>query len=422
MTNNDINNEKWIEKLVEKMNNHSESIPNNGWEKLEQELSSTPKPFMLIPHHWRQLAAAAVLLTAIFGAALYFLHGPESNDIDQKVAEVMELTNEATAEDIRPLDEFTVTTQQTTSQHVATHASYPNRSANTSAGTTAVAVSSEESITSPIAKDNDSSENEDSATNETTENKKDEPVVKKVVNHRPSSKDKQHIPVTKKTRRTENLWAFGASVGNAGAISNNREFAFSGRAYQVSNDLDETALISLSKDQTVVFKDGVPLVYNLNDVTYAKHQQPITVGLSVRKSLKRRFSLETGLMFTLLSSDVTLARQPEVAHKQKLYYLGIPVKGNWDFLQSRFITLYLSAGGQIEKCVSGKIAGEKINNKPWQFSVMGGVGVQVNATKNFGIYVEPGVAYYFKNNSSLQTIRKEHPFNFNLVTGLRLSY
>lgn len=58
---------------------------------------------------------------------------------------------------------------------------------------------------------------------------------------------------------------------------------------------------------------------------------------------------------------------------------------------------------------------------PLQWSVSAAAGVQVNFTKNIGLYAEPGVAYYFDDGSEVETIRKEHPFNFNLQVGLRFS-
>jgi hypothetical protein len=76
----------------------------------------------------------------------------------------------------------------------------------------------------------------------------------------------------------------------------------------------------------------------------------------------------------------------------------------------------------IEKCVYGKLGTEKETVKPLQFSVSGAVGAQFNATKRVGIYVEPGVAYFFDDGSDVQTIRKENPFNFNIQAGIRLTY
>ena len=42
-------------------------------------------------------------------------------------------------------------------------------------------------------------------------------------------------------------------------------------------------------------------------------------------------------------------------------------------------------------------------------------------TEKFGIYAEPGVVYYFDDGSNVNTIRKEHPFNFNIQLGVRFT-
>ena len=73
--------------------------------------------------------------------------------------------------------------------------------------------------------------------------------------------------------------------------------------------------------------------------------------------------------------------------EQKLHYVGIPLRANWNFLDKKLVTLYVSGGGMIEKCVYGKLGSEKETVKPLQFSVSGAVGVQLNATKRIGIYM-----------------------------------
>lgn len=65
---------------------------------------------------------------------------------------------------------------------------------------------------------------------------------------------------------------------------------------------------------------------------------------------------------------------------------------------------------------------ESLDIDPLQWSVMAALGAQVNFTKQVGLYVEPGVAYYFDDKSGIETIRKEHPFNFNLQLGMRFSF
>ena len=47
---------------------------------------------------------------------------------------------------------------------------------------------------------------------------------------------------------------------------------------------------------------------------------------------------------------------------------------------------------------------------------------RIDVYKRQGIYVEPGVAYFFDDGSDVQTIRKENPFNFNIQAGIRLTY
>ncbi len=133
------------------------------------------------------------------------------------------------------------------------------------------------------------------------------------------------------------------------------------------------------------------------------------------------FSVESGLTYTLLSSDVKLADGNQKWSRNYIMsaFRCVPTG---TFLDKKLVTLYVSGGGMIEKCVYGKLGSEKETVKPLQFSVSGAVGVQLNATKRIGIYMEPGVAYFFDDGSDVQTIRKENPFNFNIQAGIRLTY
>lgn len=184
---------------------------------------------------------------------------------------------------------------------------------------------------------------------------------------------------------------------------------------------EENDIIRIPDNQIVYVKEGVPYVKNTDDVVDIKHRQPVSFGLSVRKGLAKGFSVETGVTYTLLSSDVQLAGNQHRID-QKLHYIGIPVRANWNFYDKNRFTLYVAAGGMVEKCVYGKLGGEQLTINPLQFSVAGAVGAQFNATKHVGIYVEPGVSYFFDDGSSVQTIRKETPCNFNLQAGVRFTY
>ena len=57
--------------------------------------------------------------------------------------------------------------------------------------------------------------------------------------------------------------------------------------------------------------------------------------------------------------------------------------------------------------------------KPWQYSVNAGIGLQFNITKKCGIFAEPKVTRHLES-SDLQL--RKHDTEFNLGVGLRLSY
>ena len=64
------------------------------------------------------------------------------------------------------------------------------------------------------------------------------------------------------------------------------------------------------------------------------------------------------MTYTLLSSDAKLAGEDQQI-EQKLHYVGIPLRANWNFLDKKLVTLYVSGGGMVEKCVYGKLGSEK---------------------------------------------------------------
>ena len=226
-------------------------------------------------------------------------------------------------------------------------------------------------------------------------------------------------------------WSVGLSINSTGRATNlgneggvniiqQSPNGYIGENISFSNT--STGLVSIPEGQELVFKDGMPYLRTRDDqITSIEHKQPISLGFSLRKDLAKGFSLETGLTYTYLASDVVLGNDA-VEKEQKLHYLGIPLRVNWNFLDLKSFTLYVSAGGMVEKCIYGKLGNEKQTVKPLQLSAMGAVGAQYNVSKKVGIYFEPGLSYYFDDGSTVQTIRKERPCTFTLQAGVRLTY
>lgn len=167
--------------------------------------------------------------------------------------------------------------------------------------------------------------------------------------------------------------------------------------------------------------------------TEYKHHLPVRVGVKVAYAFNKQWSIESGLTYTRLSSDMKDGtKENYFTGEQKLNYVGIPVSVKYNAFSYKRLNLYGSAGVLAEKCVSGNVTKEyvisnatkksetlDINSKPLQMSVNAAAGVQFDLFDNVGIYAEPGVSYHFDDHSSLQTIYKEKPLNFNLNVGVR---
>lgn len=166
-----------------------------------------------------------------------------------------------------------------------------------------------------------------------------------------------------------------------------------------------------------------------------KNWQPIQVGVSVAYSFTDRLSIESGLTYSCLVSDLS-SGTPSGNYdiRQTLHYIGLPLALRYDFLKIKGFSLYALAGGQMEKCVAGKtrtdyfVDGKKVSSEngrimvePLQWSVNAYVGAQYSFNRLVGLYIEPGAAYYFRNSSPVNCIYSERPFNFSFRAGLRFS-
>ena len=411
--------EMWMDKLKEKLQDYSEPIPASGWEQLEKELVPPVEKRILYPYRKWVATAAAVLLVAAISLSIYFLNTPTAEEIrrtatpmlaadpdilPQTDAPDVQVVKVEPARAIRPI----VAQAKKIAERQGTEPSVPVEAVREIAG-------GKETV-QQMANEKEEIEKEPVVA------KEESPVVR---SHKRSGQDKLHIPVEKPESK-KGRWSLGAAVGNAGGISlTGNDLAGGGipneqRLNLVSNAAEEE-IIRIPDNQMVVFKEGVPYLKRMDEIVDIKHHQPISFGLSVRKGLAKGFSVETGLTYTLLSSDVEMSGGNAMID-QKLHYIGIPVRVNWNFFDKDRFTLYVAAGGMIEKCVYGKLGSEKQTVKPVQLSVAGAVGAQFNATKHVGIYVEPGVAYFFDDGSNVQTIRKETPCNFNIQAGIRFTY
>lgn len=167
-----------------------------------------------------------------------------------------------------------------------------------------------------------------------------------------------------------------------------------------------------------------------------RHRLPVHAGASIAYRINDRVSVETGVAYSYLSADIHEGSDSYYfAGEQSLHYVGIPVGVRVRAMSWKNFDIYVGAGFEADKCVSGTLkksyvingqtrddGHESISIRPLQWSVNAGAGVQYNISSMVGIYAEPGLSYYFDNGSNIETIYSKKPLNFNLNIGLRVSF
>ena len=426
---------EWIDHLRNRMEGYSEPLPEGLWDTLSKELEVRKAP-KVIPIWRRWQAAAAVLVLLASSLTYWFWSSPKADFQNQELAAEGEDTplpehvpsamEEQIADAERP--EIHRSQPSALSSSVRLLEVLPDTLHEGIADLPLEAVSSEENrqINEPAEK-REQAEEKVRAEQEHTRQLQAQRVADR-------KRMEQNAVAVKKKADKSSGFSLGVGAGNTPYSSLN---TFDGMGSFVSRSAYYTV-----SDAPMSPTDNGGLAYSQvlleNAVqtpqTRVKHHMPVTVGFSVAWHFHKDWALETGLNYTLLSSDIHSGSKSYVEESQKLHYVGIPVKLHRSIWKNSWLSIYASAGGVVEKCVSGRLETVTVTNggnrfseqtsldiNPLQWSVVAAAGAQVNFTSRLGLYVEPGIAYYFDDHSKVETIRKEHPLNFNLQLGLRVN-
>ena len=192
-------------------------------------------------------------------------------------------------------------------------------------------------------------------------------------------------------------------------------------------DAETRSLMDIAAQNTGVNNGDIHVFY--------KHQLPITIQLSLSREFSRRLSLETGLSYTQLRSTFnTGSSLAYIQERQRIHYLGIPLRFGWRWYSTAHLSLYSSAGAMLELPIYANTEIRHINNGqnafqkdeslnvPCQFSTTLGIGLQYDFTPHLGIYLEPNLHYFFNDGSDIKTYRSEHPLQITLPIGLRFHW
>lgn len=166
---------------------------------------------------------------------------------------------------------------------------------------------------------------------------------------------------------------------------------------------------------------------------------PLSLGVGARIEFNDKWSLGTGIDWTLLSRSFTgiytvagangsagISINSDINHE--LHYIGIPLNLYYNILSDKTIRFYAWGGTELEKGISNKY---RIHSEPedifYKESVSGvqwsaglGLGVEFSLNDWLGLYIDPSARYYFDCGQP-SSVRTQKPFMLNFEAGLRFN-
>lgn len=433
----------WKEDIHDRLGNFETDAPDGLWEAIHQRMAQTEPaqaekrqtPFVLQPALRRTACAAAACLALVAGFQ-YFADGGKETVSGVKVAQgrVADISTSRYVAKNAVAPAATVYAQTQNSPAVL----QPNGRVEQTADAIAQPTQNSESaqISTPQHLNPSTSQPHNPSTSQPLNPSTSQPHNPSTPQHLNTSTSQPHNPSTTLLAYTPADNSRGRHEGAAARWTLSTSAMTGMGASSVTNSI-ATYVEAVGPDD-VIWADNPQLgigIFNQGKSvkTEYKHRLPVRVGLNVAYRLTDRLSVESGVSYTRLSSDMKDGTKDNYSSSsQKLDYIGVPLNVKYRAFGYRRLSVYASAGLLTEKCVSGKttheyvISGEKkkhetedVAAKPWQLSVNAALGAQFDVLHNVGVYVEPGVSYYFDDRSPLSTIYKEKPLNFNLNLGVR---
>ncbi|MBP5688508.1 MAG: outer membrane beta-barrel protein [Muribaculaceae bacterium] len=245
---------------------------------------------------------------------------------------------------------------------------------------------------------------------------------------------------TPKNEQREPLFAINSNTRIAGKKAENKinvSLYYSGIS-TISNQVEWDGALNSSADppgnasnpgQT----DEPQYSNNPNDYNYY-HQVPIRVGAKVAFNIGDKWRIGSGLIFTRLKQKAKAKVGITYQNIDGTFnYLGLPAYVSRDVWRNKRFQVYANAGAMMEFNLNNHmqitrhrgrektvITYDNRDHRP-QFSINAGIGAQYNIIDKLGIYMEPGISYYFNNGSDIYNLYKDKPFNFDFNLGIRLN-
>lgn len=173
----------------------------------------------------------------------------------------------------------------------------------------------------------------------------------------------------------------------------------------------------------------------ISELSTSTYGIPFSLGVGFRYYFLPRLSIGSGVDYSLLTRTFTgrytdmesmASEAGSVLHS--VQYLGIPIGLYYDVVGTDKFKLYAYALGEVEWCIANTYtlyASPDIKCsdpvKSPQYSIGGGLGIEFTLSRKVGLYVDPGVRYFFPCDQP-KSIRTDKPMMINLDAGLRFNF
>ncbi len=402
----------WTNELRERLADYQEPVSHDLWANIEQSIAPVQKA-RVIP--FRRLSIAAAVAALMVGGTYVYLssNGNEAIIANQPAAQrlmaavdkgkaAMEKAEEAVAEQLGASGNSGIFSRKSQT---------PEEISETLIAQNTVTSKEADSQPAPEAQEKALLQHEEALRQEQRQEQK---AAVRTYPSTTSAGRQQEYYLAPKSRDSHSAMSMKLYAVNGIVSTNNAALDYS--VMQSSPD------IFILNDERLQLM-GVPHP-DMDSYGDAKHDRPVSVGLQVDIPLKGRWSVTTGVVYTNAYSEFTHKSKGTVK-SQSLHYIGIPVSLNYQVWGNKHLKTYVSAGGEGDYNIKNvtKYDGVKEDAKRdrIQWSADAAVGAQYNILPQVGIYVEPGVKYYFNNGSAIENTFKDKPFNFNFQFGVRLN-
>ncbi len=177
----------------------------------------------------------------------------------------------------------------------------------------------------------------------------------------------------------------------------------------------------------------------ISELSTSTYGVPVTLGLGVRFHIAGRLSFGTGIDYSLLTrtftgkytefaSDGSIVRSEAGNVSHTLQYIGVPVGLYYDVLNYDKVKFYVYGLGEAEYCISNRYVlysspdiscSDRVEKL--QYSVGLGLGLEFSLNRTLGLYLDPGLRYYFPCDQP-KSVRTDKPVSVSFDAGLRFKF